>query len=510
MSVRIIIKIFLTLQLLLLIFRQMIDFAGIQWLMILVNALAIIITITGFFGHLLIYASFQIFLIIYNIYVICVYARFITLDTITDTFGTGDMSSLSLSSATTTTNLYKSIIDDHQSNYPIVHTSPLLPSTQLLSFDINSRSFWYIIVSNHISNIQAHLNHYNQQQQQQNYKQPQSSPIIKHLLSSTTENQIPSTTTTTTTTTNHHHHHHHRHPLDESLVDLCVQYIEIAIASLHIFISILAIGLILLKYKLERDKFLRNNDKTTPPLPPYTINPQMNHYMSFTPTTITTTKSSLYNQKTNSVRRSSKRRRSTRSLHTQKSKSNSLGALNNIRANSSGSLRSTISKHGHHRKSATSLLMMNNNNNNVADASFISSNNTTIGSRSGAKSSHSNYGQIINNNDNNNGLYGTIISTPVNKPTVPLRNQQRQHQNLQNQQQYSYRHSIYGGGCGGGGQQNSISSVGQSNYGPKFVTSDSETDNYYHTFTPAYLNNGLANPLYGKRNSYMDSSETAI
>ncbi|KAH9517932.1 hypothetical protein DERF_008548 [Dermatophagoides farinae] len=475
MSVRIIIKIFLTLQLLLLIFRQMIDFAGIQWLMILVNALAIIITITGFFGHLLIYASFQIFLIIYNIYVICVYARFITLDTITDTFGTGDMSSLSLSSATTTTNLYKSIIDDHQSNYPIVHTSPLLPSTQLLSFDINSRSFWYIIVSNHISNIQAHLNHYNQQQQQQQ----------------------------------NHNINNHNH---ESLVDLCVQYIEIAIASLHIFISILAIGLILLKYKLERDKFLRNNDKTTPPLPPYTINPQMNHYMSFTPTTITTTKSSLYNQKTNSVRRSSKRRRSTRSLHTQKSKSNSLGALNNIRANSSGSLRSTISKHGHHRKSATSLLMMNNNNNNVADASFISSNNTTIGSRSGAKSSHSNYGQIINNNNNNNnnGLYGTIISTPVNKPTVPLRNQQRQHQNLQHQQQYSYRHSIYGGGCGGGGQQNSISSVGQSNYGPKFVTSDSETDNYYHTFTPAYLNNGLANPLYGKRNSYMDSSETAI
>ncbi|KAH9423287.1 hypothetical protein DERP_003565 [Dermatophagoides pteronyssinus] len=415
MSVRIIIKIFLTLQLLLLIFRQMIDFAGIQWLMILINALAIIITITGFFGYLLFYITFQLFLILYNIYVICVYARFITLDTF------GDITS------STTTNLYKSDIIDHhhqQSNYPIVHTSPLLPSAQLLSFDQNSH---------------------------------------------------------------------------ESLVDLCVQYIEIAIASLHIFISLLAIGLILLKYKHERDKFLRNNDKTTPPLPPYTINPQMNHYMSFTPSTITTatttTKSSLYNQNTNSVRRSSKRRRSTRSLYSQKSKSNSLGALNQIRTNNnnnSGSLRSTISKHGHHRKSATSLLMMNSINNNNADVSFISNNSQRS---QGAKSSnHSNYGQI--NNNNNNGVYGTIISTPVNKPTVPLRNQQRQQYQQQQQQQHSSRHSsLYGQ---------------TTNYGPKFLTSDSETDNYYHTFTPAYLNNGLANPLYGKRNSYMDSSETAI
>ncbi|XP_075677600.1 LOW QUALITY PROTEIN: uncharacterized protein LOC113790472 [Dermatophagoides pteronyssinus] len=486
MSVRIIIKIFLTLQLLLLIFRQMIDFAGIQWLMILINALAIIITITGFFGYLLFYITFQLFLILYNIYVICVYARFITLDTF------GDITS------STTTNLYKSDIIDHhhqQSNYPIVHTSPLLPSAQLLSFDQNSRSFWYLIVSNHISNIQSHLNHYNYHHHQQ---QPQSSPIIKHLISSTTTTENLNNHVSTTSTTNQHLH---RHLLDESLVDLCVQYIEIAIASLHIFISLLAIGLILLKYKHERDKFLRNNDKTTPPLPPYTINPQMNHYMSFTPSTITTatttTKSSLYNQNTNSVRRSSKRRRSTRSLYSQKSKSNSLGALNQIRTNNnnhnnnnSGSLRSTISKHGHHR-SATSLLMMNSINNNNADVSFISNNSQRS---QGAKSSnHSNYGQI--NNNNNNGVYGTIISTPVNKPTVPLRNQQRQ-QYQQQQQQHSSRHSsLYGQ---------------TTNYGPKFLTSDSETDNYYHTFTPAYLNNGLANPLYGKRNSYMDSSETAI
>lgn len=200
----------------------------------------------------------------------------------------------------------------------------------------------------------------------------------------------------------------------------------------------------------------------------------MNHYMSFTPS-ISTSKNSLYTQNS-SVRRSNKRRRSTRSLHSQKSKSNSMGALN-IRA-SSGSLRS-ISKQGH-RKSATSLLMNNN------DTSFS---NNTIGSRSGAKSSHSNY--QLSTNNNNNSLYGTIKS--ITKPAVPL----RQSRNVQTNQQS--RHSVY--------TTNGYSSAAQ--HAAKFLNSDSETD-YYHTFTPAYLNNGLANPLYGKRNSYLDSSETAI
>lgn len=238
MSVRIIIKIFLTLQLLLLIFRQMIDFAGIQWLMILVNALAIIITITAFFGYLLLYASFQVLLIIYNIYVICVYSRMITLDDIT----------IMPSSMT------KEHFNDDGYPIEVVHQSPVLPSAQLLSFDSNSRSFWYVIVSNHISNIQAHLSHY-----QLPSAQHQSQPFMsmnKHL---NHHSQPPLSSTGTNSDGNIGHI---RHPLDESLVDICVQYIEVAIASIHILFSLLAIGLILLKQKLERDKFLRNHDKS--------------------------------------------------------------------------------------------------------------------------------------------------------------------------------------------------------------------------------------------------------
>lgn len=236
MSVRIIIKIFLTLQLLLLIFRQMIDFAGIQWLMILVNALAIIITITAFFGYLLLYASFQVLLIIYNIYVICVYSRMITLDNIT---------------IMPTSMITKEHFNDD--GYPSeVHQSPVLPSAQLLSFDTNSRSFWYVIVSNHISNIQAHLSHY-----QPPSVQHQSQPFM-----SMNHHSHPAPLSPTGTNNDANSIGHIRHPLDESLVDICVQYIEVAIASIHILFSLLAIGLILLKQKLERDKFLRNHDKS--------------------------------------------------------------------------------------------------------------------------------------------------------------------------------------------------------------------------------------------------------
>ena len=176
----------------------------------------------------------------------------------------------------------------------------------------------------------------------------------------------------------------------------------------------------------------------------------MNHYMSYTPThpfnKASSTKNSIYNTNSQSSLRRSKRRRSTRSLHSSKSKANSMGALN-IRS-STGSLRS-ISKQNH-RKSATSLLN---------DTSFS---NNTIGSRSGARSSK--------------GIYQSMIPAPSK----------------------DVRNSAY-----------FMPSASSSNYPAKFLTSDSETD-YYHTFTPNYVNNGLNNPLYGNRHSYLNDSETAI
>lgn len=210
LSIRVIIKIFLAIQLLLLIFRQLIDFAGIQWLMIIVNAVSIIITITAFFGHLRLYGIFQIALIFYNLFVICVYSHLIT---------------FSLDSVIELPN------DDHQHSvhkYSQSHPTRTTPSTHLLSFDSNSRSFWYVIVSNHVSNLHAHL--------------------------------VPSSRSAVST--NNSPQSHQSSLIDDSLVDLCVQYIEIAIASLHIFFSLLGIGLILLKYKLQRDKLSRNNDKS--------------------------------------------------------------------------------------------------------------------------------------------------------------------------------------------------------------------------------------------------------
>ena len=227
MSIRIIIKIFLVIQLLLLIFRQLIDFAGIQWLMIIVNAIAIIITITAFFGHLRLYGSFQVFLIIYNIFVISVYARLITISG-----GTYYSHEDFVSSTDNSINPLSSDKTFYHSDLPTtVRTS--FPSTQLLSFDGNSRSFWYVIVSNHISELQITIG--------------------------STQNSHNSFSTSSNSPSDRHHQ---PSPLDESLVDLCVQYIEIAIASLHIFFSLLGIGLILLKYKLQRDKLFRNNDKS--------------------------------------------------------------------------------------------------------------------------------------------------------------------------------------------------------------------------------------------------------
>lgn len=223
MSMRIIIKIFLAIQLLLLIFRQLIDFAGIQWLMILVNAIAIIITITAFFGHLRLYASFQVFLILYNIYVICVYARFIAISN--SSYSNEDF----VSSTDHSINSLGSDKTFYHSDLPTSVRTTNLPSTQLLSFDGNSRSFWYVIVSNHVSELHATIG-----------------PSINSFAS----------------TSNSPDRRHQPSPVDESLVDLCVQYIEIAIASLHIFFSLLGIGLIMLKYKLQRDKLFRSNDKS--------------------------------------------------------------------------------------------------------------------------------------------------------------------------------------------------------------------------------------------------------
>lgn len=242
LSFRIIIKIFLVIQFSLLVFRQVIDFAGIQWLMILANAVAIIITLCAFFGYLTLYLVFQALLIGYNVFVICVYARIVHLAPSSTMItaqgdhnfyhtnaqeGASDEDYNSLTSTTTT-----------------AHYSPSLPSIQLLSFDSNSRSFWYVIVSNHIQELQSLSN-----------LSPSSSLQQRLALHASSGTASAASSTT----------------LDESLVDVCVQYIEIAIASLHILLSLLGVGLILLKFKLQRDKLNRCNDKTTPPLPPYTI-----------------------------------------------------------------------------------------------------------------------------------------------------------------------------------------------------------------------------------------------
>jgi hypothetical protein len=67
--------------------------------MILVNALAIIITISGLFNYFLVYFLFQFLLIVYNLIVISFYLGFIS------------------------------------------------KNSKILSFDLNSKSFWFQIIS---------------------------------------------------------------------------------------------------------------------------------------------------------------------------------------------------------------------------------------------------------------------------------------------------------------------------------------------------------------------------
>lgn len=203
----------------------------------------------------------------------------------------------------------------------------------------------------------------------------------------------------------------------------------------------------------------------------FSHSPQMNHYMSYTPThpfnQPSSTKGSIYNtnNSSSSMRRSKRHRRSTRSLHNSKSKANSMGALN-LRT-STGSLRSMAKQQ--HRKSATSLLN---------DTSYS---NNTLGSRGGGTMGRG-----------SKGAYQQMLPPPP--PPLPTHN----------------------GGGGYGTSRSSgygvISHSGGSSsqqHAAKFLTSDSETD-YYHTFTPNYVNNGLNNPLYGNRHSYLNDSETAI
>ena len=66
-------KLFLWIQLFLLIVRQTLDFLGIQWLMIFVNFISILVTISALFHHFLIHFLFQFFLIFYNFFVIFCY-----------------------------------------------------------------------------------------------------------------------------------------------------------------------------------------------------------------------------------------------------------------------------------------------------------------------------------------------------------------------------------------------------------------------------------------------------
>lgn len=221
LSMRVIIKFFLSLQLLLLCFRQVIDFAGIQWLMILVNGLAIIVTITAFFGFLKFYFGFQLFLIVYNLYVIAVYGRLIQLPATPNPWEADD-----------------EVDEDPQVYSEAASGQSRQPSVQLLSFDANSRSYWHFIVANHISELHG---------------------------SGANTNLLSTLTVSLRNSAGVMHQANHQHSgssFDDSLVDLCVQYIEIAIATLNILISLLGVGLILLKFKLARDKLTRNNDKS--------------------------------------------------------------------------------------------------------------------------------------------------------------------------------------------------------------------------------------------------------
>lgn len=115
MSLKLCLKCLLFIQLFFLIFRQIIDFSGIQWTCIIVNFVAILVTISALFHYsLLLYYCFQFLLIFYNLFVILLYLEISMLH------------SLSLS----------------------VHA---------LALDHNARSFWYTIV--------GHMFDHNNQQQ---------------------------------------------------------------------------------------------------------------------------------------------------------------------------------------------------------------------------------------------------------------------------------------------------------------------------------------------------------
>ncbi len=154
MSFKLFIKCFLWFQLFLLIFRQIIDFCGIQWFMILVNALAIIITISGLFNYFLVYFLFQFLLIVYNLIVISFYLGFISKD------------------------------------------------SKILSFDLNSKSFWFQIIS-----------------------------------------QINDSK-------------------DDSFVEQIVNYIEIIQSFIHLIISNILIILLIIHFQKLRKKVLKQNSKS--------------------------------------------------------------------------------------------------------------------------------------------------------------------------------------------------------------------------------------------------------
>jgi len=162
----------LWLQLLLLIFRQVIDFCGVQWLMIFVNFLSILVSISALFHYFLFYFCFQFFLIFYNLFVICVYLRVIRKD-----------------------------------------------FQHFLSLDANSKSFFHHLLQNHFS-------------------------------------------------------------FGEKQLENCVQTIECFQAFIHLLLIAFIETLFVIHLRRIRRKLKQQNDKTTPPLPPYTISPINNAFLT--------------------------------------------------------------------------------------------------------------------------------------------------------------------------------------------------------------------------------------
>lgn len=257
----------------------------------------------------------------------------------------------------------------------------------------------------------------------------------------------------------------------------------------------------------------------------------MNHYMSYTGLNTLNGppnskspgshhKSSIYTS--NASLRRSKKRRSTRSLHSSKSKANSMSNIA-MRA-SSGSLRSLAKREN--RKSATSLLLGN------PDTSF---NTNTIGSRGGGGGTNGTLRGSYKNMNTSGHLDHSMMSGHQSDayqtllPPPPPPSIHHHHQGDHHSSHYGYIGGGSSSGTSGYQQQQQQQHHRQhhppppplpnhhhhnnrnsGHYAPKYLTSDSETD-YYHTFNPpSYANNGLVNPLYGNRNSYLNDSETAI